>query len=204
MQLKINLHLTLCAICMFSSVAMYSQKYKPVGLGIIDSVLKYRNTNRVIGYNTLDIRDESILGVKLYMSIASLQKKFGKGTEVKKRIIDDRLDSDNPKILYRRFVKYQSTLFEIDDKNRVFGYTIEDSLFVLEPLGIKVGDRLEILANKLSKSFQEIVVYEDRFDLMIRVIGLNCGDCRGNIGLTINRKTRRLISITQRIEENNF
>ncbi|HEV8515469.1 MAG TPA: hypothetical protein VGQ59_19430 [Cyclobacteriaceae bacterium] len=180
----------------------YAQKYKPVGVGIIDSVLKYRKSGRKItaeSFNGIAYKNESISGVKFLSDKSVLIKKFGKGEPFKKKFIDNTVDIDNPTIYYRNYIKYGNSLFEIDDSNKFCGFIVRDSIFPLEQYNIRVGDKLGNLAIKLPTSFKEIGISEDNFHLMIRLLDFDCGTCSANIVLYIDRKSKKLVSIEQRI-----
>jgi hypothetical protein len=184
------------------SICGYSQRRKFVGVGIVDTVLKYRKGNQDFtdeSFNTINFAKESISGVKFLNDKSDLIKKFGTGKPIKKKFIDNLLDVDNPTIYYRNYIKYDSSLFEIDNQNKVCGFIIKDSSFVLDQYNIRIGEKLESLAKKLPNSFKEIQITENSFLLLIRLIEFECGSCSANIVLEIDRKSKRLISMEQSI-----
>jgi hypothetical protein len=191
----------LIAVSLQGINSSYAQKQN-TGVEIVDSVLAKRKRNRILtqeSFEKIPFDKQSISGVFFFSDKKNLIAKFGSGRAFVKRFTDNSVDVDEPSFYSRQYLKYQNSLFEIDDNNRICGFILKDSTFVLDFFKIRVGERLRDLAKKLPHSFQELQVTTDSFQLIIKFVDFDCGDCYANIVLIIDRKSQKLLSIEQQI-----
>ena len=183
---------------------IYSQELKYSKNIYIDSLLSYKlaNKKRVIKYDEVEIVNFNINAVKLYTSLKELNIKFGKGELNTKKYMDN-MDIDNPIAYEKKFLKVKNSFFQLDEKNRLIGAEIYDSIFVLSYNNIKIGDEVKQIFKKLPLSKNEINISGEKYSLLLKIKEVipGCKKCSTNIVFYIDKKTEKVDKIFFEISE---